>query len=264
MRLNKYIASAGLCSRRKADEMINEGRVKVNGLEVTEHGFQVEEGSVVEVDGQVVTVSTKPPVYLMMNKPVGYITTVTDDRGRPTVMELVEHMEERLFPVGRLDYNTSGLLILTNDGDFANLMMHPGHKIYKTYRARVRGVVPLHKLNILRKGVYLDGVRTAPALAEIEKHGKGSTVLEIKIYEGKNRQIRRMCEAIGHPVLELERVAIGDLTLGHLKTGHTKKINPSDIQALVNLANKSEKAMDAARGKTGKPGRAGWARAKRK
>ena len=264
MRLNKYIASAGLCSRRKADEMINEGRVKVNGLEVLEYGFQVEEGSVVEVDGQVVTLSTKPPVYLMMNKPVGYITTVTDDRGRPTVMELVEHMEERLFPVGRLDYNTSGLLILTNDGDFANLMMHPGHQIYKTYRARVRGVVPLHKLNILRKGVYLDGVKTAPALAEIEKHGKGSTVLEIKIYEGKNRQIRRMCEAIGHPVLELERVAIGDLTLGHLKTGHTKKINPSDIQSLINLANKTEKAMDAARGKTGKPGRAGWARAKKK
>ena len=120
MRLNKYIASAGIWSRRKADEMINEGRVKVDGLEVLEYGFQVEEGSVVEVDGQVVTVSTKPPVYLMMNKPVGYITTVTDDRGRPTVMELVEHMDERLFPVGRLDYNTSGLLILTNDGAFCH------------------------------------------------------------------------------------------------------------------------------------------------
>ncbi|MBR6503511.1 MAG: rRNA pseudouridine synthase, partial [Firmicutes bacterium] len=125
MRLNKYIASAGICSRRKADEMINEGRVKVNGLEVLEYGFQVEEGSVVEVDGQIVELRSGPPVYLMMNKPVGYITTVTDDRGRPTVMELLEHMDERLFPVGRLDYNTSGLLILTNDGDFANLMMHP-------------------------------------------------------------------------------------------------------------------------------------------
>lgn len=261
MRLNKYIASAGVCSRRKADELINEGKVKVDGLEVTEYGFQVQEGAVVEVDGQVIRPWNRPPIYLMLNKPVGYLTTVTDDRGRPTVMELLEDTEERLFPVGRLDYNTSGLLILTNDGDFANLMMHPGHKIYKTYRARVRGVVPMHKLNILRKGVWLDGVKTAPALAEIEKHGNKSTILEIKIYEGKNRQIRRMCEAIGHPVLELERVAIGDLTLGHLKSGHTKKINPSDIQALINLASRPEERKTER--KNGKPARSGWARAKK-
>lgn len=243
MRLNKYIASAGICSRRKADELINGGKVKINGLEVTEFGTQVNEGDVVEVEGRVIKPSTKPPVYIMLNKPVGFITTAKDDAGRPTVFDLLEDIDERLFPVGRLDYNTSGLLILTNDGDFSNLMMHPKNKVYKTYKVRVKGLLSHYKANILRNGVIIDGVKTAPAIVEIEKQGSNSTVLEIKIREGRNRQIRKMCEALGHPVMELHRSAIGDLTLGHLKVGHYKKINPSDIQALINKASKPEKSV---------------------
>ncbi len=238
MRLNKYIAASGLCSRRKADELIKAGKVKINGLSVEEMGAQVEEGSVVEVDGQVIKLSSKPPVYIMLNKPVGFITTAKDDLGRPTVFDLLPDIDERLFPVGRLDYATSGLLILTNDGEFSNLMMHPKNKIYKTYIVRVKGIMSNYKVNILRKGVIIDGRKTAPALAHIEKQGNKSTILEIKIHEGRNRQIRKMCEALGHPVIELERVAIGDLTLGHLKPGHYKKINPADIQALINKATK--------------------------
>jgi 23S rRNA pseudouridine2605 synthase len=204
--------------------------VKVDGLEVLEYGFQVEEGSVVEVDGQVVTLSTKPPVYLMLNKPVGYITTVTDDRGRPTVMELVEHMEERLFPVGRLDYNTSGLLILTNDGDFANLMMHPGHKIYKTYRARVRGVVPLHKLNILRKGVYLDELQRTTRPCKVRRIAKDC--FRVILTEGMNRQIRRMCAALGYQVTALKRIRVMNILLGDLPEGAYRPLTQEEIRSL--------------------------------
>lgn len=251
MRLNKYIASAGVCSRRKADELIDAGRVKVNGLDVTEFGLQINEGDVVEVDDKVIKLSTKPPIYIMLNKPTGFVTTVSDDAGRPTVFDLLDDIDERLFPVGRLDYNTSGLLILTNDGDFSNLMMHPKNKVYKTYIVKVKGILSYYKANILRNGVIIDGVKTAPAIVDILKQGKNSTELEIKIHEGRNRQIRKMCEALGHPVMELHRAAIGDLTLGHLKIGHYKKINPSDIQALINKATKPEKpAKDNARGRT--------------
>ncbi|MBE6020957.1 MAG: rRNA pseudouridine synthase [Clostridiales bacterium] len=248
MRLNKYIASAGVCSRRKADELIGEGKVKVNGLEVTEFGLQINEGDVVEVDGKVIKLSTKPPMYIMLNKPVGFVTTANDDVGRPTVFDLLEDIDERLFPVGRLDYNTSGLLILTNDGDFSNLMMHPKNKVYKTYVVKVKGTLSHYKANILRSGVIIDGVKTAPAIVELIKQSSSSTVLEIKIHEGRNRQIRKMCEALGHPVIELHRAAIGDLTLGHLKVGHYKKINPSDIQALINKATKPDKKAKPANG----------------
>lgn len=238
MRLNKYIAASGVCSRRKADELIKAGKVKVNGLEVTEFGFQVEEGSVVEFDGRVIKPSTKPPVYIMLNKPVGFITTSNDDKGRPTVFDLLDDIDERLFSVGRLDGNSSGLLILTNDGEFSNLMMHPKNKVYKTYLVRVKGLMPNTRVNILRRGVIIDGVKTAPAIVNVEKQTNKSTILEIKIYEGRNRQIRKMCEALGYPVIDLHRTAIGDLTLGHLKLGHYKKINPDDIKALINKATK--------------------------
>lgn len=238
MRLNKYIASSGLCSRRKADELIEAGKVMVDGTVVKEFGIQVDNYNVVEVDGRRVSVSNRPPVYIMLNKPVGYITSASDDLGRPTVFDLIGDMEDRLFPVGRLDYNTSGLLLLTNDGEFSNLMMHPKNEIWKTYIARVKGEVGHYKLNIIRKGVIIDGVKTAPAQAEILRHGNRSTVLEIKIREGRNRQIRKMCEAIGNPVIDLHRSAVGDLTLGHLKEGHYKKVNPADIEALKKKAGK--------------------------
>ncbi len=238
MRLNKYIADSGLCSRRKADELIQEGKVKVNGLEVKEFGMQIEADALVEVNGKVIRPSTGERIYIMLNKPTGFITSVQDDRGRRTVFDLIDDMDERLFPVGRLDYNSSGLLILTNDGEFSNLMMHPKNKIYKTYLVRVKGMMTNYKANILRKGVIIDGKKTAPAMVDIIKQTDKSSLLEIKIHEGRNRQIRKMCEALGNPVIDLHRMAIGDLTLGHLKIGHYKKINPSDIQALINKATK--------------------------
>lgn len=236
MRINKFIAASGLCSRRKADELIEGGKVFVDGVKVSDFSLQVDENSLVEVDGQRLKLPNRPPVYIMLNKPVGYITSASDDLGRPTVFDLIGDMEDRLFPVGRLDYNTSGLLLLTNDGEFSNLMMHPKNEIYKTYIARVKGEVGQYKLNILRKGVIVDGRRTAPAIAEVLRHGSNSTVLEIKIHEGRNRQIRKMCEAIGCPVIELHRSAVGNLTLGHLKVGHYKKVNPKDIEGLKRLA----------------------------
>ena len=235
MRINKYIAACGIASRRKGDELIQEGRVSVNGLTVLEPGLPIVEGDVVEVDGQVIR-PEKKSVYIMLHKPKGYITTASDEWGRPTVLDLTSDISQRIFPIGRLDYNTSGLLILTNDGEFANLMMHPRNKIYKTYLARVSGTMMRETAERMKKGVEIDGVRTAPALVEILKQGDRSTMLQIQIYEGRNRQIRKMCEAVGHPVLELHRSAIGGLSLGHLKEGHYKNLSPKEVELLKRTA----------------------------
>lgn len=231
MRINKYIAASGVASRRKADELIKAGKVKINGLVTTELGYEVEEGWVVEVEGRIVSPASRK-VYIMLHKPKGFITTVKDDAGRPTVMNLVQDISERIFPIGRLDNATSGLLLMTNDGEFANLLMHPKNKIYKTYQARVLGMMTRNEAAKLARGVMIDGVRTAPAIVQILKQTDHSTVVEIKIYEGRNRQVRKMCEAVGHKVLELHRSAIGNLTMGHLKEGHYKKLKPAEVEML--------------------------------
>lgn len=235
MRINKYIAACGIASRRKGDELIRAGNVSVNGLVVREPGLLIVEGDVVEVDGRVIR-PEKKMVYIMLHKPKGYITSASDERGRPTVLDLTSDISERIFPVGRLDYNTSGLLIMTNDGDFANLMMHPRNRIYKTYLARVAGTMSRGTAEQMKKGVEIDGVRTAPALVEILKQGDRSSLLQIQIFEGRNRQIRKMCEAVGHPVLELHRSAVGSLTLGHLKEGHYKNLSPREVEMLKRAA----------------------------
>jgi len=231
MRLNKYIAQAGIASRRKADELTLNGNVKINGAVLKELGYDVKDGDVVEVNGITIRPSAAK-IYIMLNKPKGYITSARDEKNRPVVTELVTDIEERLFPIGRLDYNTSGMLLMTNDGDLANKLMHPKYKVVKTYRARVSGVVSNERLAHLRKGVDIGGFITAKAQAEVIKQGERSAIVEIKIHEGKNRQVRKMFAAVGNKVLDLERIAIGDLQIGHLKEGHYRKLSKSEIEYL--------------------------------
>jgi 23S rRNA pseudouridine2605 synthase len=230
-RLNKYIADAGVTSRRKADELIAAGKVRVDGAVVQTLGAVVEDGATVTVDGRVIRASEKR-YYIALNKPKGFITTTADEQDRPTVMDLVADAGERLFPVGRLDGATTGLLILTNDGDFAYRMAHPKHAMEKTYRAYITGVLSKEKLARLRKGVEVDGRVTAPAFVEIIKQGERSATVEIRIHEGRNRQIRKMFAAVGCRVLELERTQIGPVRLGNLKAGHWRKLTPRELEAL--------------------------------
>jgi 23S rRNA pseudouridine2605 synthase len=233
MRLNKYIAQAGMASRRKADELIAAGRVKINDKVMKELGYDVKCGDKVELSGSVIK-PDKKLVYIMLNKPLGYVTTVADDKERLTVMDLVQDVGERLFPIGRLDYNTSGMLLMTNDGDMAYTLTHPKHMIYKTYRARVAGVLSSEKALKLARGVDIGGFVTSKSIVTIEKNLERSTIVEIQIYEGKNRQIRKMFAVVGNKVMELQRTAIGDLKLGHLKEGHYRKLTPKEIDYLKN------------------------------
>jgi 23S rRNA pseudouridine2605 synthase len=228
VRLNKYIASAGIASRRKADLLIENGNVKINGLAVTEMGYIVRDGDVVDVNGRIIT-PDKRKVYIMLNKPKGFITTAKDEEHRPTVMDLISDISERIFPVGRLYANTTGLLIMTNDGDFAQALSHPGNKIYKTYRAKVMGTISDVRLRKLRHGVDIGGFTTSPAIVKLIKQSKTSAIVEIKIYEGKNRQVRKMFAAVGNKVMELERTAIGDLYMGKLMEGHYRKLSVTEI-----------------------------------
>lgn len=233
MRINKYIAQAGLCSRRKADELIANGNVKINGAVLKEPGYEVAAGDKVEVNGTQISAKQKTE-YVLINKPTGMVTTVSDDKERLTVMDVVADIDARLFPVGRLDYNTSGALIMTNDGEMAYRLTHPKHEVYKTYRARVAGILSNEKAARLRRGVDIGGFVTSPAKVNIIKGTQHSTIVEISIHEGKNRQVRKMFAAVGNPVQELERIAIGEIRLGHLKPGHYRKLTKDEIEYLKN------------------------------
>ena len=234
MRLNKYIASAGICSRRKADELIENGNVKINGAVVKEMGMQVEDGDVVQVNGKTIEIVGKK-VYVAVNKPLGYITSMDDDKDRATVAELVADIPERLFPVGRLDYNTTGLLIMTNDGQLTYTLTHPKHEVYKTYIAKVAGVLSDTRLAKLRKGVDIGGFVTSPAKVKVIKQMPRHAIVEISIREGKNRQVRKMFAAVGNKVMELQRTSIGDIKLGRLMEGHYRKLNREEIEYLKKL-----------------------------
>lgn len=233
MRINKYIAQSGICSRRKADELILNGNVKVNGAVLKEPGYDVLEGDVVNVNGTDITVQDDL-VYYLLNKPVGFVTTVKDEQERATVMDLVSDIGERVFPVGRLDMNTSGALILTNDGKASYRLTHPKTEVFKTYHALVSGVVSKEKLWKLRNGIDIGGYVTKPARVTILRENKNSTVLEISISEGKNRQVRKMCKAVGNPVQELMRVSIGEVRLGRLKEGTYRKLTKAEIEFIKN------------------------------
>ena len=233
MRINKYIASAGVTSRRKADELIEAGKVKVNGNVLENPGYQVEDSDLVEVDGVAIKPASKL-VYYLLNKPCGFVTSTADKEGRRVVTELVPD-EIRVFPVGRLDYNTSGLLILTNDGELANKLMHPSGEFDKTYLVRCTGIVTRAEASRLAKGVDIGGFVTSPAEVKLIRHDKNSTVAEITIHEGKNRQVRRMFEALGHEVTELQRIRLGNLTIGKLALGQCRKLGPAEIEYLKRL-----------------------------
>ncbi|MBQ4650229.1 MAG: rRNA pseudouridine synthase [Firmicutes bacterium] len=233
MIINKYIAQAGIASRRKADELIANGNVKINGAVMKEPGYDVQDGDKVEVNGKLLS-GLKKMEYVLINKPLGMVTTVDDDKDRLTVMECVKDIDARLFPVGRLDYNTSGALIMTNDGDLAYRITHPKHEVYKTYRARVAGVLSNEKVAKLRKGVDIGGFVTSRAKVNVIKGNAHSTIVEISIHEGKNRQVRKMFAAVGNPVQELERIAIGEIRLGHLKEGHYRKLTREEVEYLRN------------------------------
>lgn len=233
-RLNKYIAQSGVCSRRRADELIANGNVKINGAVIREMGYQVEEDDTVMVNGKIIETNGRN-IYVAVNKPLGYITSMDDDKGRATVAELVSDIPERLFPVGRLDYNTTGLLLMTNDGDLANRLTHPKHEVTKTYAATVAGILSGARVAKLRKGVDIGGFVTSPAEVRVIRQNPRSAVVEISIHEGKNRQVRKMFAAVGNKVQTLERIAIGDLRLGRLMTGHYRKLTQKEIDYLKSL-----------------------------
>ena len=233
MRINKYIAQSGLCSRRKADELIENGNVKVNGAVLKEPGYDVKEGDVVNVNGTDI-LEQEELVYYLLNKPVGYVTTAKDEQDRATVMDLVSAIGERVFPVGRLDMNTSGALILTNDGKASYRIAHPKGEVVKTYHALVSGIMSKEKLWKLRNGIDIGGYVTKPARVTLLKENKNSTLLEISISEGKNRQVRKMCKAVGNPVQELQRISIGEVRLGRLKEGTYRKLTKDEIEYIKN------------------------------
>jgi 23S rRNA pseudouridine2605 synthase len=234
MRLNKYIAQSGVASRRKADQLTINGAVRINGKVMKEPGYDVQPEDTVEINGQVLHPATKK-IYIVLNKPKGYITTVSDEQDRPTVMDLVTDITERVFPVGRLDYNTTGLLILTNDGELSQKLTHPQHQVTKTYHARVSGVLSNERLNKLRSGVDIGGFVTSKARIEILKQAEKSTIVEVEISEGKNRQVRKMFTAVGCKVQELERVSMGEIRLGRLLQGHYRKLTAQEVTYLKQL-----------------------------
>ncbi len=236
MRLQKYLAACNVASRRASEEIILSGRVKVNSTTVTELGTKVKDGDTVEVDGQVVSPEIKK-IYIMLNKPVGYVTTVSDDQGRPTVMDLVSgDIRKRLYPVGRLDFNTEGLLLLSNDGDFTYKITHPKHKLDKTYEVWVTGKAETNAIRKLETGIFIDGKKTFPAKVDVMESSKGSAVLSITIHEGRNRQVRKMCQAVGFKVMGLKRVSEGGLHLGNLPVGKWRHLNENEVRLILKNA----------------------------
>lgn len=229
MRLNKRVATAGAASRRKSEELISAGKVRVNGTVVTDPARDVTEDDAVEVMGRPL-VADEPEAYVV-NKPKGIISTAADERGRQTVVDLVPS-SGRLYPVGRLDADTDGLILLTNDGELANRLTHPRYEVPKTYRAELKGRITEEAIRSLKNGVQLEDGMTAPAGVIVKRQSKSGSTLEITIHEGKNRQIRRMAEAVGFPVLKLTRIALGTLKLGRLKPGASRKLTAAEIVKL--------------------------------
>lgn len=235
-RLQKVIAHAGIASRRKAEQLIVEGKVKVNGKVVTELGVKVSPQDRIEVDG--IPLEREEPVYYLLYKPRGVICSVKDEKGRKVVTDFFKHVNKRIYPIGRLDYDTSGLLLLTNDGEFANLLMHPRYEIEKVYIAKVKGIPAREKIKQLEKGVMLEDGITAPAKAKvlsIDKR-KQTAIVELHIHEGRNRQVRRMFEAIGHPVLKLKRERYAFLDLKGMNPGDYRELSPHEVKQLRALA----------------------------
>ena len=238
MRLNKFLSNSGVASRRKCDEIIAEGKVFVNGKQVTELGFKVnEKKDKVMVEGKVIKLPSSF-VYIKLNKPKGYACTAHDEKGRKTIYDLID-CDERLFSVGRLDYDTTGLLLLTNDGAFANLMMHPKNKIDKFYVAKVKGIVTGDEVKTLKKGIKIDNKKICPSRVKLKKLDKKNktSIIEITIHDGINHEVKRLMEAVGHEVIKLKREAFAFLTLGNLKSGEKRALTSKEVKRLYNIAN---------------------------
>lgn len=233
-RLQKYMASCGVASRRKCEEIIQQGRVKVNNNVIYELGFKVDsEKDVVVVDGKTIKKEERK-VYIALNKPVGYVSTVKDEKGRKTILDLVE-VDERVYPIGRLDYDTSGLILLTNDGEVYNKIIHPREEKNKVYVAIVKGIPSDIQIEKFKKGLDIGGYITSNADFKILNRYKDSSEVEITIHEGKNRQIRRMCEVIKHPVIKLRRIQIGKIKLGSLQEGQWRYLDVDEIEYIKTL-----------------------------
>ncbi|MBO4818514.1 MAG: rRNA pseudouridine synthase [Firmicutes bacterium] len=234
MRLNKYIAQAGIASRRKADELISAGKVKINGIVCTVLGTEVGPEDRVTVNGRDISGHEEKLVYYALNKPLGYITTTSDEKGRETVLSLLTDVTQRVFPVGRLDADTTGLLIMTNDGKLANHISHPRNAVWKTYEVEINIAISEEKMQKLRNGVDIGGYVTKPAEVRLLKQTSHASLLEVKICEGKNRQIRKMFKAVDAKVIALERTAIGEVRLGRTHPGTYRKLTKSEIDYLKN------------------------------
>lgn len=235
-RLQKVMAHAGVDSRRKCEQLILDGRVKVNGKVVRELGVKVSGADRIEVDQ--VPIYKEEPRYIILNKPRSVISAVSDDKDRKVVLDLIEGVTERIYPVGRLDYDTTGLIVLTNDGEFANLMMHPKHQIEKIYVAKVQGIPTQSALNKLERGIVLDGKKTAKAKANLltSNTGNGTAIVELAIHEGWNHQVKKMFEAVGHPVLKLKRERFAFLDIYNLNNGQWRDLTAFEVDKLMKLA----------------------------
>lgn len=235
-RLQKRIANSGYTSRRKAEVLIEEGKVKVNGEQVTELGTKVKPSDTIEVEG--IKLEQEDKLYILFYKPAQVITSVSDDKGRKVVTDYFKELETRIYPVGRLDYDTSGLLLLTNDGDFTNLMTHPRYKIKKKYVVKLKGYLMREEVKALEKGVKLEDGVTQPATVKIKNQDKekSTTLVEITITEGRNRQVRRMFEHFGHQVSKLQRIEFGPLNLTGLNAGEGRVLTPHEVKTLRHLA----------------------------
>jgi len=243
-RLQKVMARAGVASRRRCEEMIAAGMVKVNGKVVTELGTKVDPAkNEIVVGGKTLLLQDKK-YYLALYKPRGYVCTLHDEKGRKNVIDLLEGFAGRVYPVGRLDYDSEGLLLLTNDGDLTYALTHPKHRVPKTYLARVLGVPTHYKLEQMAQGLVLEDGPTAPARVCLAGITEGKALLEITLYEGRNRQVRRMCDHIGHPVLRLLRTRVGNISLAGLRPGKYRNLNKSELARLKELAGLDDESTD--------------------
>lgn len=235
-RLQKIIAESGYTSRRKAEELIKNGKVIVNGKKVTELGTKASFGDEILVEGNLIEYQEK--VYYMFNKPRGVVTTTKDDKGRKTVLDFFDDEEKRIYPIGRLDYDTTGLLLLTNDGDFANLMMHPKSKIEKSYIAKIKGILDKEDVRTLKEGIKLDNKIIYPDRVKIKKINKknNTTLINIVLHDGINHEVKRLIEKLGYEVIKLKRESFGFLMLGSLKSGEKRKLSIKDVKRLISLA----------------------------
>ena len=234
-RIQKIIAQAGIASRREAERLILDGKVTLNGKVVTELGTKADpDKDYIKVNGKLIT-RPEPKAYVILYKPRGYVTTTSDPEGRPTVMELLEKVKGRVFPVGRLDYDTEGLILCTNDGELAHRLQHPSHEVPKTYLAKVDGVPTTDEIVKLRNGIKLEDGMTAPARVKIIRKMEANTWLEIIIHEGRNRQVKRMFDAIGHSVIKLKREGFAFLDLGELKPGEFRHLTAEEVKKLKEI-----------------------------